>query len=99
MFDRSVANLRWYDRLPLALSIVLTVLISVIVNHAPPHEETSMGIGMIPEIVHTEETYVVSCRNAQQPEETARAVAITHATKVVNAYGLALSKYEAVRIE
>ena len=95
--DRWLSNLRWYDKLPLVLSLaILIALLVQLVNVVAENEVASgqssgavvrKGIGVLPDMLHTTDIYVVACRNAGGSTEIARAVANIRAVQIANEYG------------
>jgi hypothetical protein len=102
--DRWLSRLRWYDKLPLVLSVALLVVLPIEILNLVTQSAASSAVGygqgdFLPEMLHTTEIYIVTCRNEGKPPEIARYVARDRAVKIANEYGVALPNLVADRIE
>ena len=90
--NRRTSKLRWYQSLPLVLSLAFLVLLpselfSVVFAIKRAHWERQLD-RRIPQLVYTTEVYVVACRNAEKSPDVARTVATSRAKRLAAEYGI-----------
>lgn len=97
--DHWISKLHWYDKLLLILPFAILVALPVeLMNVAAQHSTVAQnaiapgvvvrsGMGLLPDMVRTTEIYVVACRNAGEPQDVAKSVAIKRAVGIAYEYG------------